>query len=258
VTKKTNLFYSLIVVILFVVMAAVFNLSGARRITLNLFAPLQSTTSFLWQSTIKVPASVIGVWGLGRENAHLKTQLTALEIKISLLQAVAAENKRLNDALNFVVANRYGFDLLPVEVIGRQDNLLIINKGRSAGVAVDMPALVKDGLVGRIVEVANNSAKVLLIIDPVSSVAAAVQKSRDQGIIVGVTARSLKLKYLVRGENIRLGDLVVTSSTSLIFPAGVPIGIVTKIHKNVSELFYEVDVAPTADFSRLEEIYLIK
>lgn len=181
--------------------------------------------------------------------------------RISVTEELIAENKRLKSVLGFRDRNRYGMRLLPAQVIGKGSSpwfsILETNRGASSGIKVDMPVVVEEGLVGRVAEVSQFSSKVLLITDATSSVAAADQRSRDFGVVEGRSSDALFMKYVPASGDISEGDKIVTSPISSVFPAGIPIGIVSRAEKKEHDLFYRIEVKPFVKFSQLEEVFLV-
>jgi cell shape-determining protein MreC len=98
---------------------------------------------------------------------------------------------------------------------------------------------------------------VLLISDHNSGVDAIVQRTRARGIVEGALNRSCSMKYIKRGEEIDVNDVVVTSGLDGIFPKGVLIGRVSGVTRKDFGLFQVADVVPAVEFSRLEEVLVL-
>ncbi|MFA6549612.1 MAG: rod shape-determining protein MreC, partial [Candidatus Margulisiibacteriota bacterium] len=94
--------------------------------------------------------------------------------------------------------------------------------------------------------------------DPESLVAATTARSRDAGIVVGSGSGRIFMRYVSIGADVAVGDSIVTSAISSIFPAGLPIGQVTRADRKGQELFYFIEVKPAVNFSRLEEVFVVK
>ena len=106
---------------------------------------------------------------------------------------------------------------------------------------------------GRITDVASNASKVLLITDINSSVDALVQRTRTRGIVEGKGSGLCELKYVSSSDDIRPGDLVVTSGLCGTFPKGLPIGKVDRVEKDPVGLFQYVELSPSVNLNKLEE-----
>jgi rod shape-determining protein MreC len=125
------------------------------------------------------------------------------------------------------------------------------------GVSKDMPVIVPSGVVGKTVSADRYSAVVQLLYDPACKVAARVQSSRTLGIVAYLGGKYLSLTNVPADQKIAVGDSVISSGLGGIFPEGLYIGRVVDIHKKEGEMFYEIDIEPGANFSLLEELFVI-
>ncbi len=225
------------------------------------FYPFQTATAAVWRGTVSLPGNLAGLRDLAKDNAELKAKLDALEPQLAQFAELKSENDRLREALGFQGQGRYGAELLPAQVIGRGaddwNSVIEINRGSGARVRVNRPVVVRAGLVGKVIEVSRYSAKVLLLTDPQFSAAAADQRSRDYGVAEGYAPFKLRLKYVRAGGDVRPGDPIVTSAISTRFPAGIPVGSVSRAVKKETDLFYDVEITPAADLSKLEEVFVV-
>ena len=153
---------------------------------------------------------------------------------------------------------------LPVQVaqvIGRDPTgwfeSVIIDKGRSSGLKINMPVVNAEGVVGRLVSVSTHYAKVLLIIDQNSAVDCIVQRSRDKGILKGLSSDICELDYILKRSDVRIKDRLVTSGFGRVFPKGIPVGEIISVEDISGELFKDIKVKPVVDFSKLEELLVI-
>jgi rod shape-determining protein MreC len=236
-------------------------LSWLRAAAVSAVYPFQFAAAVVWRGTASLPANLMELRNLAKNNTELKARLDSLEPKLALLSELKSENDRLRDSLGFQNKNRFGSALLPAMVIGRSasswNSIIEINRGSGSNVRVNLPVIVRAGLVGRVIEVSRFSAKVLLLTDPLFSAAAADQRSRDYGVAEGYAPFKLRLKYVRAGGDIAQGDPIVTSSISSLFPSGLPVGTVSRAVKKETDLFYEVEIAPAADLSKLEEVFVV-
>jgi rod shape-determining protein MreC len=170
-----------------------------------------------------------------------------------------AAHERLQGLLEFKQsADR---PVLAAQVIGLDPSgwfkSVIIDKGTNAGLNTDMPVVSATGVVGRIVSASRNYAKVLLIIDQNSAVDCLIQRSRERGMVKGISLENCKLDYMVKSSDVDAGDMVVTSGLGGVFPKGIPVGRVLSVNDISGKLFREIKVKPTVDFSKLEEVLVI-
>jgi rod shape-determining protein MreC len=232
-----------------------------RSAAVSAVYPFQFAAAVLWRGTASLPANLLALRDLAKNNAELKARLAALEPKLALLAELKSENDRLREALGFQNKSRFGAALLPAMVIGRSasnwNSIIEINRGSGSRVRVNLPVIVKAGLVGKVIEVSRFSAKVLLLTDPLFSAAAADQRSRDYGVAEGYAPFKLRLKYVRAGGDVVPGDPIVTSAISSLFPPGIPVGTVSRAAKKETDLFYEIEITPAADLSKLEEVFVV-
>jgi rod shape-determining protein MreC len=147
------------------------------------------------------------------------------------------------------------------EVIGHEQSSvfksILINKGTAQGLMVGFPVLNDQGIIGRITECSWNVSRVMLIVDKSSNVSALLQGSRTHGVLQGDGAAGCRLKYIPKTEEARIGDAVISSGLGGIFPKGIILGLVAAIDKRDGALFQRIDVQPSVDFSKLEEIVVL-
>jgi rod shape-determining protein MreC len=231
----------------------------AEQIIIEITCPLQK----LIRKTVNV---VEGVWlryfgliNLRSENARLQREINALRMENDRYREMVATNKRLQEMLQF--KKTINWPVLAAQVIGRDPSgwfeSVIIDKGKNSGLKVNMPVVDAKGVVGRLVSVSPNYAKVLLIIDQNSAVDCLVQRSREKGIVKGLSPKLCKLDYVVKTSDILAGDVIVTSGMGRVFPKGLPVGEVLEVANIPWKLFKDIQIRPTVDFAKLEEVLVV-
>lgn len=197
---------------------------------------------------------------LQEENRALQALVDQLTIQNVELQEAAIENQELRRLLEFKEANPQ-YKTIAATVIGREPSPLIqnllIDRGSEDDLQPGMPVVTARGLVGQVVEVYANSARVLLIVDPASSISARVQKSRATGVVQGNPQGSLVMHFIPQEARIEVGDILLTAGLGGRFPPGLVIGQVTEVRKSDVEVFQEAEVRPSVDFNRLEIVLVI-
>ena len=128
-----------------------------------------------------------------------------------------------------------------------------INRGRRDGIQKTSGVVSPDGVVGKVIEVAEPASKVQLLTDIESGVGGLVQRSRAVGVVAGRGDEALDLRYLSHLDDVRVGDVVVTSGLDGIFPRGLVIGAVTEV-ENLSDLRKRVVVQPSVRVKNLEHV----
>ncbi len=191
----------------------------------------------------------------------LQQRLDALEFENQSLREYRAESMRLQNLLNFKNANMDTLQVKAARVIARSPSnwykRILVDQGSMAGIAVGMPVISPEGLVGRVASVTQNSAQVDLITDPEMAVGAILEKSRETSGIVEGHNDSLRMIDIPYYSKIEIYDLVVTSDLSAIYPKGIRIGTVTDIKKEQGGLLINATLSPAVNFDALEEVLVI-
>lgn len=194
------------------------------------------------------------------ENIRLKAELNKLLKEQQKYREVLLENKRLIELLSLKEKEqRY---VTAARVIGGGadpwSNILIIDKGLLDGIEKDMVAITHNGLVGKIADVSGSYSSILLLTDINFSSAVRLQESRYEGVISGTGFRKCQLKYIPHEEEVRVGEIVITSGLDSLFPQGISVGYVSKVDKRGAGLFQYIEVIPFQSDKKVEEVAIIK
>lgn len=194
------------------------------------------------------------------ELEYEKRQNYILETEISLLKK---QIESLETQLNIEKTKKiYPFSIEVTKVIGRNPLLwhqfVIIDGGRDKGFSPGMPVITKEGLVGKIIEVYENSSKVLLLIDQDFACDVRGDKSNILALSSGTGTSIMKLSYVLKFEEFLPGETLVTSGLDNSFPPGIPVGFIVEISKPFGSYFLEAFVMPYVDVLRLKEVMVIK
>ncbi|MEW6381073.1 MAG: rod shape-determining protein MreC [bacterium] len=230
------------------------------RSTITLFSSIHKVSVSMVRGVKYIWYDYIALIGVRQENKELRQQIEFLKsLNNQYIEAVQA-NQRLRRLLDF--RKEIEEPTFSAQIIGKDSTnwckSVLLDKGSMDGVAVNMPVVTYGGIVGKVQEVTNHTAKVLLINDIHSSVAVLIQRNRAEGIAAGSGKDYCILKYVGKDLDIRRGDRVITSGIGGVFPKGVVVGVVSKVQKNNYDLFQYVEVIPEAKISRLEEVLIIK
>jgi len=259
VLLSSGLFLTLSLVLLSV------NRGGTRRfdplgvVFLEVLRPMQSGTTQATSAVGHLWTRYVSLVGVEAENRELKERLRRLEADHHRDAEIELENRRLARLLDFKA--EVPSQLVTARVIGKDASGIfesfMLDRGETDGVKPGMAVVCADGVVGRIAQSTPHASRVLLISDHNSGVDAIVQRTRARGIVEGALNRSCSMKYIKRGEEIDVNDVVVTSGLDGIFPKGVLIGRVSGVTRKDFGLFQVADVVPAVEFSRLEEVLVL-
>lgn len=196
---------------------------------------------------------VSGLVTIRSENIALKNQNAQLLQWQAMAKRMESENQSLKKLLNFVPAKKYGYVTVHMvsDISGPFAQSALINGGKEQNIKLNQAVIDENGLLGRVVEVGNSSARVLLITDINSRLPVMSERTREKSILIGNNKTLPSLSYMVANSALQVGDRLVTSGDGGMFPSGVPVGVVSAINGT------SVTVQPFADISRAEYVSAI-
>lgn len=213
---------------------------------------------------VTIPLRRVGGWtgsliASRSEVATLRAQNATLRARVAELEEARLENARLRALVS--MAQRGRAKTMVAGVIGRPastwEGFIAIDKGTADGVTAGMAVMAQSGLLGRTTEVTQHTARVQLITDQASGVAAMIQSTRASGILRGSIEGALTLDFVSRDTTVSAGDVVITSGLGGVYPKGLLVGDVTKVAKPQGELYQQIDVKPTARIAGIEEVLVL-
>lgn len=156
------------------------------------------------------------------------------------------------------------FEYLSATVINNNysmtKNQLTLDKGRKAGLKIDMGVISTNGLVGIVSDMSENYATVQSILNTKSRINAKLKKSNHFGTLVWDTKNPnvVQLIDIPRLAKIEKGDTIITGGRSTIFPEGIPIGSIKDFHLDKDDNYYYINVNLFNDMTSLQYVYLIE
>lgn len=218
--------------------------------------PLQRATTSAIEVVVGTWRTYFGLVGVRQENERLRRRILELEQEAVRLAEVEQTDKRLEELLS--LRSALEGDILVATIIGRDPlpwfSTLTIDKGEADGVHKSAAVLSPFGVVGQTLAIGAHSARVLLLTDHNSGIDAVVQRSRARGIVEGALDGGCVMKYLKRGEDVEVGDRIVTSGLDGLFPKGIMIGEVTRVTRGNRALLQVADIKPSVPLDRIEEV----
>lgn len=199
---------------------------------------------------------------LQRENELLKTEVIKLNYEIGKMIEYQIENQRLKQLLNFQEIKDYK-EIVFARTVGisgdiREYGNLIIDKGKNHGIEENLPVINYEGVIGKIIQVFNETSVVQLILDKDSRLSCINQRSRQIGILEFKDNNPDRgyLNYVPRSADMQKGDKIITSNLGGVFPRGLLVGTVEETNAG-NDLLMNVKIQPAADFSHTEEVFVI-
>jgi rod shape-determining protein MreC len=245
---------------------------AVRQAFASLLSPLQSAGAKVAEPFQDGYKWFTSLWTANKRANELEAQKDTLQGMVTQLLDQKQENERLRALLKLqTIDYPEGIEFRVAKVIGKSptqwEAWVFINKGTADGLKVGQPvvgatprvgeALVGKGLVGKIVEVAQHTAKVQLITDSQSAVSAKILSSRAQGILHGSMEGKLTMDYVDRDLVVDPKLVVVASGFGGVYPAGVPIGLVSSVGEETINIYKEIEVQSFVDFRVLEEVMVL-
>lgn len=184
------------------------------------------------------------------EDRLTNARILELEQKVTELEQ---QNQQLKQLLDYGSSQMQKGVYAPVIARSRDRwwHHLTLGKGKKDNIKPGDTVLGIGGMIGRVIQVTPHTSKVLLISDSTSRVGAIVSRNRQLGYIEGKASSTVMMRFFNRVTDIKLGDTVVTSNLSKLYPAGLPIGKVKSRAKNEDGLL-DVEIELTAPINVLE------
>ena len=213
-----------------------------------------------WDSAVESYFSLSGVNSqLTQRNAFLEQQVRMLDDSIArLTRSQETAVTRLSSMVPF-----QGCRLIPAKVVAnmvnRYDNLITIDKGSADGVKRDMGVVCGMGVVGIVYLVSEHYSIVIPALNSHSNISCTIQRRGYFGYMRwrGGSSQLAYLEDVPRHAHFKLGDNVVTSGYSSVFPPGVMVGKVLHVFNSADGLSYRVQVKLSTDFARLRDVCLV-
>lgn len=264
--NTTGIFGVIITIILLNVLVIFSNinidkLSSIESAINKLIVPIQNAFVMTKNKINGEETSFTSIANLQKENEELKAKISELEQSQRELEIIKAENTTLKEYMN--LTEKYAdYKTVPAYIIGRDvsnySNTMIINVGKNDGIEVNMTVIADAGLVGHVISVSDNSAKVMPIIDSASSVSSTISTTRESIICRGIMdSNNLKAMNIPTEANIVVGDNVETSGMGGIYPKGILIGTIKEVvnTKNITDRYATIKAA--VDFEKIETVLII-
>ncbi len=227
--------------------------SGIRSSVADTVTPALILLSEPFRQAAAFTNGVTGLSELRAENTQLREENVRLREWYQTALMVQSENQSLHALLNVKPDPAHHF--ITARVVADSGNAFvksaIVSAGQNDNVAKGQAVLSGDGLVGRIIEAGNNSARVLLLTDVNSRIPVLIEGSRQKAILAGTNDDLPVLKYLPDDTEIKEGTRIVTSGNGGMFMPGLPVGSVAI---GGDGLPY---VKPFADISRLTHVRIV-
>ncbi len=229
------------------------------RIALSITAPFQIAIHWTLDSMVTFYENYVSLWKTREENISLMDENRNLINTIVNLRELEQENIRLRNLLQF--KETFKMDAVVARVIAKdvssEFRSIRINRGKENGIEANQAVINAEGVVGKVLRVTDTTADIVTLLDPLSAIDAFIMRSRARGIVEGLTDSLCQLKFALRVDDIQPGDLLLSSGLGGSFPKGIPVGTVIKVTRKSFGITQKVEVKPSVDFSKLEEVLVV-
>lgn len=231
-----------------------------ERSVFSILAPILQPVSKLSGLVEDVWDGYIQLVDTHRENIRLREDIRELNRRVQDGNEALLANQRLEKLLDMKKSVKA--PAVAATIIGEDTTswfrTLVINRGSSSGIKEGMAVIAADGVVGQTVKVSASTARVLLLTDHASGIAATIQRSRARGVVKGKSEMLCSLDFTTREEDVKVGDMVITSGIGGVFLKGLPIGEVTMVKRGEYGIFQTVSIRPAVNIPHLEEVLVVQ
>jgi rod shape-determining protein MreC len=229
------------------------------RVALAITTPFEIAIHWSLDTLVGFYENYVSLWKTRAENQVLVDENRKLVNTILNLRELEQENIRFRNLLQF--KETYKISAVVARMIAKDVSTdfrtIRINRGKASGIEPNMAVINSEGVVGRILRVNEDTADVVTLLDPLSAIDAYILRSRVRGIVEGLSDTLCQLKFALRVDDILPGDLLLSSGLGGNFPKGVPVGTVIKVTRKSFGITQKVEVKPSVDFSKVEEVMVV-
>ncbi|MGH9968367.1 MAG: rod shape-determining protein MreC [Pyrinomonadaceae bacterium] len=226
-------------------------------------SPLQRATSWLSGTVGGFFRHIGNFSSTASENERLARQLANTELELRKAREAAVENERLKGLLN--LKEQTGYDQVAARVIARDAsvwfNTVIINRGSSSGIALNMPVVTAEGIVGRVIAVSPWTAQVMLITDEKAAAGAIIGQLGGSGALGSVRGLGnsglVEMRYVSGLQKVEVGDYVLTTGQDGIYPPGLNVGAVVEVKQGTATLPHQIYIRSSARLDQLAEVAVL-
>ena len=196
---------------------------------------------------------------------ELKQEVFSLRKRLAetTLENLSLQNELKQYTSAFSITYDVGeVDLVQAEIIGisgqYQELNLIVDKGIGSGIQIDDPVISANGIVGKIIQVAADHSIVLPFSNPRFQLPVMDSRTSVQGILQADINGAIAMNLIKLGSDIAVGDTIVTSNLSRLYPKSYPVGTIKRIRESQDNLFISADINPFTLVENLEHIFILK
>lgn len=223
--------------------------SGVARIAGN----INDAREFIWEMR-----------GYKEENERLSAEIYELRKESKSVEEYREENDRLRSLLQFQ-DQLDDYTTVAGQVISYEPNnwydTIVINRGTNHGVNENSAVITDRGVVGRVTACGANWAEVSSVLNADNSIGTRLTRTGEVAVVEGDSALGAqgfcKMSFIDKDASIIIGDILETSGSGDVYPAGLSVGSITEINRDSTGMLQYAVVQPAVDLSQLQEVLII-
>lgn len=196
------------------------------------------------------------LFDLKEKNEILSNLISEQTIKISELENKLSEIENLR--IEYETGN---YEHLLADIIGFkgefQERCLIVNKGKKNKLKLNYPVISNHGIVGKIISISHNYSVVLPLDNSRFKLGVMSKRKHLQGLLESDIYGNSYMRLIKPGSDIEVGDIIITSQISSVFPKGFPVGKVTKLIENQAEIYMSAKIQTFVNPSELDQAVIL-
>ncbi len=213
---------------------------------------------YAWHASVAQYFSLVDVnKTLTERNLDLERQVTQLT---EMLEKAGKDSTEIERMQSSVLNN---CDMIPAKVVSctlnKLNNFITIDKGYADGVRRDMGVVCGTGVVGIVYLVSEHYAVLIPVLSSVSNISCTIRSRGYFGYLHwnGGSPQEAYIDDIPRHARFKLGDVIVTSGYSSVFPPGIVVGKIKHVYNSTNGLSYRLKVTLSTDFARLRDVCVI-
>lgn len=267
--KKVGIVGIIITILFLVILVFASNVNTGKvsfleNLLSGIVMPLQTGITYIKNKITQNDVYFKDMETIQKENEELKAKNSELEQSLRELEIMKAENETLKEYMN--LKEKYvDYTTVPAYIINKDihnfSNVMVINVGSEDGIKENMTVIADQGLVGHVIQVSKNTAKVQTILNMSNAVSSSISTSGESITVMGTLKQNqslLKAIDIPTDATLLEGDSVETSGLGGIYAKGIHIGTIKEIYetKNITDRYAIIE--PAVNFRNLESVLVIQ
>lgn len=265
--KKRGVQAAAIITAIVLACAAITHFGGSNPVAVVLrtvLSPFQNGAAYISHKAIDTVDFILEMHSYRDENERLVTEMNELKKQNRDITNYREENERLRELLE-LKNSMEGHTTVAASVIAYSANnrydTIQINKGSFAGVNIGNAVITPDGVVGKVTETGPTWSLVSTILKPDTAMGVRVSRTGDVAVVEGdselYSENYCKMTFIDKGSSLIIGDLLETSGSGGVYPAGLSVGAIREINSDAMGNLNFATVEPLVDFNKLYEVLVI-